>query len=159
MHEFINEHDLKSYILKNFQEFYSFNFVKSEFKLNTQKRIDILGEDNENIYIVEIKKDYPTQSALKQLLNYMNEFTNNTNKFVKGIIATPLENPDIDNFLKGYPNIKYHKLNNVYIRPTFTRPVILTKELDKKINDDANNNHRSISGQIAYILEQYYKDK
>ena len=39
------------------------------------------------------------------------------------------------------------------------RNVILTKELDKKINDDANNNHRSISGQIAYILEQYYKGK
>jgi hypothetical protein len=39
------------------------------------------------------------------------------------------------------------------------RNVILSKELDKKLNDDANNNHRSISGQIAYILDQYYKDK
>lgn len=39
------------------------------------------------------------------------------------------------------------------------RNVILSKELDKKLNDDAANNHRSISGQIAYILDQYYKDK
>jgi hypothetical protein len=39
------------------------------------------------------------------------------------------------------------------------RNVIVTKDIDKKINDDANSNHRSLSGQIAYILEQYYKDK
>lgn len=45
-------------------------------------------------------------------------------------------------------NIKTHTQRNV----------ILTKEVDSKIIKLAEDNHRSISSQIAYMVEQYLKE-
>lgn len=39
------------------------------------------------------------------------------------------------------------------------RSVVVTIELDKIIINDAERSKRSVSSQIAYVLEQYYASK
>lgn len=86
-----NEKELQKHLIENFDKYFNFKFIASEFVLPNKKRIDLLGEDDYNVYIIELKCCADSK-AIYQLLDYMNLYKKIAidDKNIVGIVAAPI---------------------------------------------------------------------
>lgn len=95
--EYETELQLQDYVIENFSSFFSFNYIGRERWVNG-KYVDIIGEDDETLYIIELKRFAATRETVKQVQSYINFFKYSKKK-IKGIVMAP-EVYKIDPFLK-----------------------------------------------------------
>lgn len=89
MFTYTKEKQLHRFIVNNFSRYFDFEYRSSELVIDGG-RIDIIGMDNDTIYVIEIKRDFITNSTLQQLMSYIP--TMNTlypDKNIKGIAVAP----------------------------------------------------------------------
>ena len=69
----IDEEKLKARIINNFKNYFNFEFKGQEIRLIKPRgeRLDILGEDNQNIYIIELKSRRILCAHIDQIKKYM----------------------------------------------------------------------------------------
>ena len=83
------EKELHEFIVKNFNRYFDFEYSSSEFIIKGG-RVDIVGTNEDTIYILEIKRDCITSNAINQLSNYLPIIKElNPDKNVSGIAVAP----------------------------------------------------------------------
>jgi len=85
---------LRQYVVKNFGSFFDFDFVAQEKYIardNGGPRVDILGEDEHHVYLIELKTDRITERNIKQVTDYIDLYrtVHNPDKTIIGILAAP----------------------------------------------------------------------
>ena len=90
MIEFKTEEWLERHIINNFNAFFPFQLKKNQLVLpNSHDTIDIVGEDDSNEYIIELKRDYVRKKDIYQVVRYIERYKKETTKNVKGYIVSP----------------------------------------------------------------------
>ena len=111
---------LQDHVIDNFNKYFAFAYAAREVKFlkNSEHRIDILGEDDQNLYIIELKvnKIYPRH--LKQIRFYLEKYQEEINpaKAIKGIMAAPGCTLEAWKEIQQDPLLDLIILNDVYLR-------------------------------------------
>lgn len=117
MFTYSTEKELHEFIVNNFNLYFDFTYNSSEYIVQGG-RVDILGIDDNAVYVIEIKRDIVTQKTIEQLSAYLPQIKLQSNsREVYGIAAAPQIDSrlDIDLLPK---NISIKVLDNVeFIRP------------------------------------------
>lgn len=155
MFTYKTEKELHEYLVKHFNDFFDFDYISSEFII-TSGRIDILGKDDNTIYVVELKRDFVTNATIEQLSNYIPEIQSlNPDKVVLGIAVAPKIDDKVN--IDSLPsNITIKTLDNVkFIEPehNFTKKRI-TFTLDEKIIKELKETSERTMIPQARIVEQ-----
>nr|WP_274320143.1 endonuclease NucS domain-containing protein [Paenibacillus qinlingensis] len=130
-------------MIENLDLYFGLEFVAKEYRINNSYRVDILGREGDNFYIIELKKEIADISAFNQIKRYLTAFKRQTGKSAFGYIASPR----VDELTKlaclHDEKIRAVELQNFkYIpttRPTFVRPVL------KEILTDRGITHKKLS--------------
>ena len=150
--KFAYEEELKEYLKDNFKELFGFSFVAEEFHILTGK-VDLVGEDSENIYLIEVKRDYISIDTIKQLQRYIDNYKHHKN--VVGIAVAP-------NIKKGLAitndNIIVMSLKNIAENDTDKINIGINSELFRKIKIKATINNRTLTKEIEKALEKHTAD-
>src|SRR5690606_11431558 len=86
---YTKERDLHNFIIDNFESFFDFQFISSEFVVNGG-RVDIIGTDENTIYVIELKRDFISHKTIEQISKYLPEIRLlNPDKEVLGIAVAP----------------------------------------------------------------------
>ena len=127
MFEYSLENELKNYIIEHFSDFFNFKYITTERKLK-YGRVDIIGEDENNIYIIEVKRDKIIPTSIKQIKRYMIEYE--TNKNVVGILIAPNISDKAISIIEKENSIEYKQISNVNINGSccITKSLHFTKE-------------------------------
>ena len=157
MFTYSREKELHEYIVDNFLDFFDFEYLSSEFTIDSG-RVDILGIKDDVIYVVELKRDKVTQSTIEQLSNYLPDIELlHPDKEVIGIAAAPYIDYDLE---MPSPNINTMKLKNVELslegmkqKKSFT----LDADVYEKLKELAEKDDRSVSQQLNKLLKDYLK--
>jgi RecB family endonuclease NucS len=83
--KFRTENELRDYIAENFSQFFPFKFLGKELPVG-RKAADLMGEDYEAVYIIEIKNGPIGNAAFAQIKRYMETYRTITSKLVRGIL-------------------------------------------------------------------------
>ncbi|KWX79946.1 endonuclease NucS domain-containing protein [Paenibacillus jilunlii] len=158
MFKFTMENQLKQFIIDNFNTYFDFGLITTEYSVRGG-RIDILGEDDETIYIIEIKRDFVTSDTIVQLQRYLDTYK--SDKKLIGIAVAPKIDNSVD--LTNVPeNIWVNILPDVeYVpNPDSKVKVSVTLDLDVAayISELAEKDDRSVSSMINVILRNHMKD-
>lgn len=89
---FKSEEWLEDHIIKNFNNFFPFKFKARQVVLLNSRgydEIDIIGEDDKNVYIIELKRDYVRRKDIDQVIRYVKRYKSETSKNVIGYIVSP----------------------------------------------------------------------
>ena len=157
MFTYAREKELHEYIVDNFLDFFDFEYLSSEFTIDSG-RVDILGIKDDVIYVVELKRDKVTQSTIEQLSNYLPDIELlHPDKEVIWIAAAPYIDYDLE---IPSPNINTMKLKNVELslegmkqKKSFT----LDADVYEKLKELAEKDDRSVSQQLNKLLKDYLK--
>lgn len=155
MFTYKTEKELHEYLVKHFDDYFDFNYISSEFII-TGGRVDILGKDDNTIYVVELKRDFVTNATIEQLSNYIPEIQSlNPDKVVLGIAVAPKIDDKVN--INSLPsNITIKTLDNVkFIEPehSFTKKRV-TFTLDEKTIDLLKSTSEETMIPQARIVEQ-----
>src|SRR5699024_12692634 len=106
------EKELHQHIVDNFLDFFDFNYLSSEFTVDSG-RIDIIGTKDNVVYVVEVKRDIVNDKIIEQLSSYLMDVQFiYSGKEIIGIAATP----DIKESVEiTFSNIQLMKLDNVIL--------------------------------------------
>lgn len=156
MFTYSREKELHEYIVDNFLDFFDFEYLSSEFTIDSG-RVDILGMKDDVIYVVELKRDKVTQSTIEQLSNYLPDIElSHPDKEVIGIAAAPYIDYDLE---IPSPNINTMKLKNVELslegmkqKKSFT----LDADVYEKLKELAEKDDRSVSQQLNKLLKDHF---
>ena len=166
MFTYKQEKELHSFIVENFSYYFDFDYLKSEVLL-PNGRVDILGEDDTTIYVIEIKRDYIDKVAIKQVSGYLPQVEAlYPDKKVVGIAIAP----SIDENIEGINSeIKIIKMDNVEFIPpvskstikriTFTLEETLIEKLREVSKESMIPQARIIEDMLEKNLEKYRKQK
>ena len=162
MFTFKFEKELHSFLLDNFNSVFNFEFVASEFSV-TGGRIDLIGKDEENIYLIELKRDIVTQETLNQLDKYISVYE--SNKPIIGIAVAPVidssinlsicRNKIITKQLTGVTCTHDYKENPLKNRERIGTSLPI--ELVKRLKDHSDKTMIPISKIIEKSIEEYLK--
>lgn len=146
MFTYSKEKELHEYIVEHFNNYFDFNYVSSEFIISSG-RVDIIGKDDNTIYIVEIKRDYITTSTIQQLANYIPDIQRmNPTKTIKGIAVAPYIHDKVNREALP-PNITIQTIDDV----TFKEPEHHTtkKRVTFTLDDELLKQLKSISSATS----------
>lgn len=158
MFTYKTELELHNHILDNFNSFFPYTLLANEYELQ-KGRVDFLAEDEENLYIIEIKKDFINRATINQLKKYMNSLKEmNPNKNIIGIASAPTFKKHLKD-IEIPKDIILHSLDNVnYVGKI--RTLLVMKEVTKsKLEIQAKQQNRSLNNLIETIIEQYLKER
>jgi hypothetical protein len=142
------EKELHEYIISNFNSLFDFEFVAHEYRINGGI-IDIVGTDNETVYIIEVKREHATIASIKQLQSYISNFV--SDKIVKGIVAAPKIDKTID--LNALPdNISIFAIPNVECGKSRIM-LYVDEDMYDQIKELADKDKRSMNNYIVMLLE------
>lgn len=167
MFTYKTEKELHEYLVKHFNDFFDFDYISSEFII-TGGRIDILGKDDNTIYVVELKRDFVTNATIEQLSNYIPEIQSlNPDKVVLGIAVAPKidDKVNIDSLpsnitIKTLDNVKFIEPEHNFTkkRVTFTLEEELIEQLKEVSEKTMIPQARLVEKALQKIIEEY-KDK
>lgn len=156
MFTYTTEKELHEHIVENFSDYFDFNYVESEHRMELGI-IDIVGKDADTIYLIEIKRDFIDNSAIKQLSKYVDLYRKyNPGIKVKGIAVAPRKRGV---FSIEDDSISINILENVTLsgkykrRVTFTVDETLLEEL-KMVSKESMVPQAKI---VTRALEAYLK--
>ena len=146
------ESELHKHIVDNFNRFFEFDYISSEFIINSG-RIDIVGKRDDTLYIVELKRDKIDQQAINQLSNYLSEMkTHRPNENIVGIAAAPR----IDELLELGPlPIKTMELKDVRYEAISRMVVTLEKDDHERIKELAEKDNRNVSNYMQVLIKEH----
>ena len=161
MFEYKDEAELQEHIINNFNKFFDFDFIGSEVevspgRIGTNGKMDLLGEDAEHVYIIELKKDKVKQSTLDQLDRYISHYQ--TDKIKIGIAVAPIINNNLD-FTKYNTNLKVKELNNVIFENMQVITITVTDEMHEKLRKESFETGVSMNMLIRKQLNKKYEVK
>lgn len=70
MFVYTKEKQLHEFLIDNFNQYFDFTYSGSEVVI-PNGRIDLLGEDQSHIYVIEIKRDEVNEFTISQLSSYL----------------------------------------------------------------------------------------
>lgn len=154
LYKYTTENQLKYHLISNFEKYFDFSFLTEEFKMKAG-RIDIVGENDSTIYVIELKRDFVTAATISQLRNYLDAYI--TDKKLIGIAAAPKIAPDVD--LASLPeNVWIKELNGVEYVPNPDTKVKVSISIDEDvwmyICRLAEQEDRTVSSMINRVLRQ-----
>jgi len=145
---FNQEKDFKQYLIDNFESIFNCNFVGQEVKVKT-KRIDLVGETDDGIYIIEVKPRIIDKATIKQLESYMENYK--TSKRIYGIAIAPKISLSLDHSiippnitLKTLPDVAFDKCSLLIVVP---------KEIKAELVKLAKKDNRSLSNYIVNMIK------
>lgn len=140
MFSFALESELQDYIISNFSDLFNFEFVAKEYKIGKKgPEIDILGEDKERVYLIELKRDFVDHKTVKQIRRYLDTYKNQDGKSVVGIAAAPKIKESARLELREGENITLLELKDVSITETSRLNIALSGDILDKIDDYRRN--------------------
>lgn len=158
MFTYSKEKELHEFIVDNFNRYFDFEYNSSEYVINGG-RVDILGKDDNSIYVIEIKRDIVTDSTLKQLSSYIPTIQEqHPDKEVFGIAVAPAIDKRI-NLNSLPPNVNIKIIDDV----TFLEPERnhtkkrVTFTLDEKTIDDLKSVSEQTMIPQARLVEEAIK--
>ena len=146
--KFAYEEELKRYLKDNFERMFGFSFVAEELHVLTGT-IDLVGEDEENIYLIEIKRDYVTKDTVKQLQRYINNYKSQKNVF--GIAVAPKVKDDV----VVPSNIIAMSLENIVKVSVCKTSLNLDAELMQKLRMIAAANNKSVTDELEEAIKKH----
>lgn len=154
------EKELHSFIVDNFSNYFDFKYIKSEVLLPVG-RVDILGEDDTTVYVIEIKRDCVNKAAITQVTGYIPQVELlYPNKKVVGIVVAPVVEKgaaDIN------PDIKIVELTDVNFIPPVSKSTIkritftLDEDLIKELKEKSEETHIPQAKIVSLALQDYLK--
>lgn len=116
MFEFHYEKELQNYLLKN-GYFENIKLLGEEFTI-LSKQIDIVGKDEECIYLIELKSNYISLSDFHNLKKRLNDLMafNHLKKF-KGLLLGTRISKKLEQEILNEDNISYKIIDNVIYNP------------------------------------------
>ena len=158
MFAYQTELELHNYLLENFNEYFPYKLIANEYEL-TKGRVDFLAEDNENIYVIELKKEFVNKATLNQLTTYMTilkeEFQN---KNIVGIAIAPKRKNHI-NDMEIPKNIRIQLLDGVNYVGIVRATLTLEKTLKLQLEEEAKKQNRSFNNLVLKVLKDYVANK
>lgn len=159
MFTYSKEKELHEHIVEHFNDYFDFHYISSEFIVKGG-RVDILGKNDNTIYIVELKRDYITNSTISQLVNYIPEIQKlNPDKNIVGIAVAPKLDGKLN--VDSIPhNIKIKTMDDV----NFVEPErhITKKRITFTLDEETIDQLKKVSEESmipqARIVEQAIKE-
>ena len=161
---------LQDHVINNFNKYFAFKYVAREVKFakNSEHRIDILGEDDQNLYIIELKvnKIYPRH--LKQIRFYLEKYQEELNpvKAIKGILAAPGCTLEAWKEIQQDPLLNLIILSDVYLRKNLNpvgRPAMPADEKRKprsiKMTDEEWEELQRKAQEAGVSIAEYIRSK
>lgn len=150
------EDELQEYIIKNFNQYFPFMFVANEVSVSSfNKRIDLLGEDENNVYIIELKRDVINNKAIKQLKKYLSLYKTNKNKIGIAAALRILNDVQINEniFTLKLDNVKYLK------RPLKRIKLNIDKDLLHKVKIKAIQENKNVNEILEEQIQNYLEEE
>jgi len=133
------ERELQDHIVANFSDFFDFRYVGQEVKVKDIRglTVDLVGEDDKTVYLIELKRDIVDISTINQIRRYLKKYISSSGKDVIGIVAAPeikesarlSINPDEHIQLVELKNVKYNK------KEVKIKGISFTKEMLDKVDN------------------------
>jgi len=82
----LTEHHLEVVILNSWDDIFSFNHIATRKKISKRSIVDMLGENDKYIYIIELKHRPKRQKDIKQLNRYEKDLSKIRNKKIRKIL-------------------------------------------------------------------------
>jgi len=158
MFSYKTESELHQYLLSNFSDYFEFSLLADEYEL-AKGRIDFLGEDEKNIYIVELKKDLIDKHTINQIQKYMDTIKEEfPNKNIKGVAIAPKVISTLNE--EELPkNISIRTIDDVkYVGKTHSL-LHIDGVLKEQLENEAKEQNRSFNNLIETILKDYLASK
>lgn len=144
MFAYTSEKELQDYIIENFSEFFNFKYVSQEFSINNGPEIDLVGEDDNNIYFIELKRVFINRSTVHQVRKYIDTYSSNFLKPIIGIAASlSFKNSAIEE-VKLHKDINLVQLKNVFC--THSNDLDMMLKLSEQTVKRINNYRINIGG-------------
>ena len=109
---YTTERELQDHIIENFSLFFDFRYVDKEHRLEDGSEVDIIGEDDKSIYLIELKRSSGDGESVRQVRHYVDIF-NPSSKSIVGIVAAPEIKKSAILELKSNEKIRLMELKNV----------------------------------------------
>lgn len=161
---YTKEKELHEYIVEHFDRYFDFDYISSEFIIESG-RVDIIGQSDNIIYVIEIKRDIITDSTIEQLTGYVIDMQRRKpHKRVEGIAIAPTIDKDInlslisDNItLKTIDDVRYvpSQSNSTRKRITFTLDEEKLDQLKLVSNLTDIPQSRLVEQAIKDVLKKY----
>jgi len=165
MFVFDNENELRDYLTDNFDRYFGFNYLGNELRVsNTGHRVDMAGEDSDNIYLIELKRDAVTVKNILQIMDYVKLYHPDTNKGIVGIMAAPKVDSEVLTIIKDMPNIitmeipgvKYAHDGKTKLRNRSYISSTLRNDLYKELVGVSKETGIQFSKLLDRVLESYF---
>src|SRR5699024_3656170 len=151
------EKELHQHIVDNFLDFFDFNYLSSEFTVDSG-RIDIIGTKDNVVYVVELKRDIVNDKTIEQLSSYLMDVQFlYPGKEIIGIAAAP----DIKEGLEiPFSNIELMKLDNVELN-SMRKSVsfVFDKELIDRLKKLSEETYIPQARLAALALDEFISKK
>ena len=153
------EKELHQHIVDNFLDFFDFNYLYSEFTVDSG-RVDIIGTRDNEVYVVELKRDIVNEKTIEQLSRYLMDVQLlYPGQEVIGIAAAP----DVKEGLEiPFSNIELMKLNNVELNSkALKRPVTFTIEesIIDRLRKLSKDTHIPQARLVQMAIDEYVTKK
>ena len=159
MLSFAKEAELRNHIIENFDTYFDFEFVQSEFRIN-KSRIDILGQDKETVYLIEIKRDAINLQTIEQLSSYIELAKQNfPSKKIKGIAIAPNIANEVykDLYQNKIPQeIEIKAIDNVEYNHK-TQALMLDEKMIKEIKRKCIDEDTTFQDAVKIALKEWLK--
>lgn len=158
MFTYKTELQLHNHILNNFNSYFPYTLIANEYELK-KGRVDFLAEDEDNLYVIELKKDFVNKSTIQQLDGYMKLIKDEyKNKNVIGIAIAP-QHKDHLNDIEIPDYIELRTIDDVDYVGIIRTAIILEKDLKKNLKIVAKEQNRSLNNLIETIMKEYLAKK
>lgn len=153
MFEYRYEKELVDFLVLNFEEYFDFKFIGREIHVKSGY-IDLLGEDDDTVYIIEIKKRMINLESLEQAIRYRDSFE--TKKQKKIVVAAP----EIEKGLMEYVSdeIILMTLEGVkYKEDEVKHPIIQIRLRNKKDENlvEWANNQQNLNNSVKKLMDYF----
>jgi DNA-binding XRE family transcriptional regulator len=133
-----SEDELRDILIADCEMQLGFKFKYKEYNIDGF-RIDIIGEDNDFIYIVELKRENADLRTLRQVNNYISAYKRYSEKPIIGMIVAPVFQDELkfsvhpEVLLKELSGFQYvPKEKHLYVKPILLK---ILKERDMTQNE------------------------
>lgn len=162
MFKFTLESDLVDYLIENFSQYFNCEYMGREVRIK-HLAVDIIGETDNIIALIEVKRDYINANTVKQLAKYMEQYE--TDKDIVGIAVAPKIDPACNSItipenmiLREINDVEYVKNPNNRITYATTVETGLVKKLKKLSELTRIPQSRLIDEAILDLLKKHEKE-
>jgi hypothetical protein len=156
--EFKNEKELKDHMELNFSDYFNFDLIGREVRISKKGDcVDFIGEDEKNIYIIEVKKNSIDKSAIIQTKRYISLYKDIVDKNILGVIVAPKINRNIDMINDNKIIIKLIEPIN-HLTEIF-RKIETTKDALRKFKAYSFSQGKSVQRLLGELMEEWVKKR